>query len=180
MDTALDEDWQLAKHFKLHLHPSTLIAKHRLKLDRERRFNVIIRPDLIEHLTLALPRGVELSKIYSDFLSYLLGHTISAFRSRIVDGGRLWDQLSSTGAVEFVLAHPNGWGLSQQAFLREAAIQAGYVEDDAQAALRIRFVSEGEASVHFCMFNANLGPLLNVRFSLFSTTSSFSSPCRPA
>ncbi|CAE6426608.1 unnamed protein product, partial [Rhizoctonia solani] len=55
-EQAEDNRWILAKHFKLHLHPSDMQAKYKLKLD-------------------PLPPGVTLQQIYSDFLGYLLKHT---------------------------------------------------------------------------------------------------------
>ena len=34
---AEDNGWMLAKHFKLHLHPSDIQSKHGLKLDRKQQ-----------------------------------------------------------------------------------------------------------------------------------------------
>jgi hypothetical protein len=34
-EDAEDQGWQLAKHFKLHLHPTDLKAKHGLVVDRK-------------------------------------------------------------------------------------------------------------------------------------------------
>ena len=61
------------------------------------------------------------------------------------------DMLKSVGNnIEFVLSHPNGWEGKQQSEMRRAAIYAGLV--DANEALeRISFVTEGEASLHFCL-----------------------------
>ncbi|KAG8731538.1 hypothetical protein FRC11_003854 [Ceratobasidium sp. 423] len=63
--------------------------------------------------------------------------------------------------MEVIIAHPNGWGVREQTFLREAAVKAGFSSAD-KAASRIRFVSEAEASVHFCIYHtlANLGARL--------------------
>lgn len=36
-EDAEDNGWILAKHFKLHLHPNEMQAKHNLKLDRKRQ-----------------------------------------------------------------------------------------------------------------------------------------------
>jgi len=136
-ELAEDNNWQLAKHFKLHLHPDDMKVKHDLKLD-------------------SLPRGVSLQQIYSDFLGYLLEHTRIFFEGRVVDGSLIWGNYRSK--MEFVIAHPNGWGIREQTFLRAAAIEAGFVPDSSPH--KIRFVTEAEASVHFCIHHTNLGARL--------------------
>lgn len=60
-----------------------------------------------------------------------------------------WDDLYSEAA--FVIAHPNGWGGPQQARYRQAAIQAGLVPDTIEGKARVVFVTEGEASLNFCL-----------------------------
>ncbi|KAG9126356.1 hypothetical protein FRC07_003749 [Ceratobasidium sp. 392] len=95
-EDADDNNWQLARHFKLHLHPDDMKTKHDLKLD-----------------------------------------------PRIVDGTLMWENYRSN--MEVVIAHPNGWGIREQAFLRAAAIDARFAS--ASSPLKIRFVTEAEASV---------------------------------
>ena len=46
--------------------------------------------------------------------------------------------------------------------MRRAAVGAGIVPQS-EAQSRIFFVTEGEASVHYCMFHANLAPQFKVR-----------------
>ncbi|KAG8686232.1 hypothetical protein FRC11_009311 [Ceratobasidium sp. 423] len=58
--------------------------------------------------------------------------------------------------MEVVVAHPNGWGVREQGFLRLAAVDAGLV-DAANASRNVQFVTEAEASVHFCIHHTNLG-----------------------
>ena len=65
-------------------------------------------------------------------------------------------------SADVVIAHPNGWGLKEQEFMRRAAVAAGIVPQS-EAHSRIFFVTEGEASVHYCMFRANLAPQFRVR-----------------
>ncbi|CAE6372167.1 unnamed protein product, partial [Rhizoctonia solani] len=154
-----DNEWFLAKHFKLHLHPDNLKAKHDLKLD-------------------ALPPGVNLEQIYSDFLRYLLKHTKAYFEDRVLDGKKIWEKYSDK--MEVVLAHPNGWYCREQSFLRSAAVVAGLAGEDT-ASSRIRFVTEAEAAVHFCIHNANMKNVLktgtnfgvcdDARFSKFQPVS---------
>ncbi|KAG8728323.1 hypothetical protein FRC11_011334, partial [Ceratobasidium sp. 423] len=57
--------------------------------------------------------------------------------------------------MEVILAHPNGWGLREQSFLRAAALDAGLVSPS-KASMNIRFVTEAEASVHFCIYHTNI------------------------
>ncbi|KAG8701438.1 hypothetical protein FRC09_005371 [Ceratobasidium sp. 395] len=118
-EDAEDNGWKLAKHFKLHLHPSDMKAKHDLKLDR-----------------------------------YLLKHTQAFFEARIIDGKMLWE--SYQHKMEIVIAHPNGWGIREQTFLRTAAVDAG-ITTHSLSRSRIKFVTEAEASVHFCIYHTNLG-----------------------
>ncbi|CAE6420069.1 unnamed protein product [Rhizoctonia solani] len=134
-EQADDNDWVLAQHFKLHLHPHDMGVEYGLRLND-------------------LPPGVTLRQIYSDFLGYLLKHTQTYFEDRVVDGRRIWQRYSST--MEIVIAHPNGWALREQSFLRGAATDAGLV-DPSQASSNIRFVTEAEASVHFCIHHSNIG-----------------------
>ncbi|KAG8729239.1 hypothetical protein FRC11_009245 [Ceratobasidium sp. 423] len=81
-------------------------------------------------------------------MRYLLKHTEKYFNDRIVDGPGLWSRHRSK--MEFIIAHPNAWGTREQAFLRKMAVRAGFV-GATQAQSRIRFLTEGEASVHFCL-----------------------------
>jgi hypothetical protein len=67
--------------------------------------------------------------------------------------------------MEVVIAHPNGWGIREQAFLRTAAVNAGFAAPD-KASSKIRFVTEAEASVHYCIHHTNLGSRLQVRATL--------------
>lgn len=128
---------KLAKHFKHHLHPATMAAKHRLD-----------KPPL--------PYGVTLEQVYTDFMKYLLVNTRSFFEKKILGGGAIWDNLTSTMTV--VLTHPNGWGTPEQGFLRKAARRAGMVSQDNQ----VTFVTEAEASIHFCLSR----PALNLASSI--------------
>ncbi|CAE6366755.1 unnamed protein product, partial [Rhizoctonia solani] len=131
---AEEEHWKLARHFKLHLHPQAMKDKHNLR-------------------TQPLPDGVSLLTIYTDFMVYLMKHTKNYFESRTIDGQEVWEELHKDMTI--VLTHPNGWGVKEQNFLRQAAIAANYVPSS-KAISHIRFVSEAEASVHFCVFDGDL------------------------
>ncbi|KAF8319244.1 uncharacterized protein EI90DRAFT_2683104 [Cantharellus anzutake] len=143
-DEAEDSGWTLAKHFKLHLHPQTMKEKYNLTLD-------------------PLPDGVPLSTIYEDLFGYLIKHTQDTFIHRVLDGAHVWKTYIPSADV--VIAHPNGWGLREQDFMRRAVVAANIVPESESHA-RIFFVTEGEASVHYCMFHADLVSQLkpNVEF----------------
>ncbi|CAE6495337.1 unnamed protein product, partial [Rhizoctonia solani] len=138
-DDAEDEGWNLVQHFKFHLHPD----------DIKRRHDFALEP---------LPNGLSLSQVYSDFMTYLLNHTKTYFGDRVLNGARVWEAYHRDMTV--VLAHPNGWGIREQGFLRQAAIKAGLVTSE-NAYSNIQFVSEAEASVHFCMFHTDLHQHMN-------------------
>lgn len=53
--------------------------------------------------------------------------------------------------MTFVIAHPNGWEGAQQAKLRKSAVLGGLVPDTAEGRSRVSFVTEGEASLHYCI-----------------------------
>ncbi|ELU42319.1 AIG1 domain-containing protein [Rhizoctonia solani AG-1 IA] len=153
-EDAEDGQWELAKYFKLHLHPPHLTAQHGLDLERE--CDVLLTTRLT-NADPALPFNVPLSQIYSDFLGYLLQHTQSYFEDHIIDGKRIWQQYKPS--MEVVLAHPNGWGIREQAFLRLAAVKAGFT-NASDAPSRVHFVNEAEASVHFCTLYSDIGSQL--------------------
>ena len=64
-------------------------------------------------------------------------------------GDDIWDSVGNN--VEFILSHPNGWEGKQQSEMRRAAIDAGLVATASEASQQIIFVTEGEASLHFCL-----------------------------
>ncbi|CAE6507898.1 unnamed protein product [Rhizoctonia solani] len=132
-NAASKNPWVLVKNFKLHLQPKDL-----------RKKDVELDP---------LPLGVFLDQVYSDFLGYLLKHTKAYVEKRILLGKKIWEKYKPT--MEVVLAHPNGWGAEEQAFLRQAAINSGFVDSD-KALSQVQFVTEAEASVHYCLHHSNL------------------------
>jgi hypothetical protein len=130
---AKDEGYQLAKHFKLHLHPESMQAENPLSLD-------------------PLPKGVTIDKIYADFFRYLYGYMQTFFKEREVRGTKIWQDLSERNVIEFVIAHPNGWTLKEQTFLRDAAVRGGLISKE-HASQCVHFLTEAEASVHFVIFH---------------------------
>lgn len=92
-------------------------------------------------------------------MQYLLMHTQMFFEDRIVNGYQIWKQYQS--AMEVIITHPSAWSIREQSFLRMAVIDAGFLDCD-KASTNVRFVTEAEASVHFCIHHTNLGSRLQV------------------
>jgi hypothetical protein len=85
----------------------------------------------------------------ADYLHYLNESAKSYVYASHPDGERLWDSLQDT--IEFVLSHPNGWGGMQQKEMKLSMILAGLIPDTSEGRDRVMFVSEGEASLHYCL-----------------------------
>ncbi|KAG8741771.1 hypothetical protein FRC10_002438 [Ceratobasidium sp. 414] len=83
-----------------------------------------------------LPPGVSLSTIYTDYLNYLLQHTIEFFVDRMVDGRAIWRDLSPDMMVVFI--HPQGWSAREEAFLRTALRKLESPYSDCE----VRFISQ--------------------------------------
>ncbi|KAJ3971067.1 hypothetical protein EV361DRAFT_847593 [Lentinula raphanica] len=125
LEEAEDKGYVTSSWFKLHLRPASMP----LDLDI---------PPLPNNKT---PLGV-----FSDFLRYLYECTKSCIQKTI--GDLVWNSVQFN--IDFILSHPNGWEMTQQAQMRQAAILAGLVfEDESQE--RVHFVTEGEATLHFCI-----------------------------
>lgn len=105
-------------------------------------------------------------EVFADFLRYLYQCTISYIQETHANGKLLWDSVKNQ--TEFILSHPNGWEGAQQAKMRQAAILAGLVPDSPLGMARIRLVTEGEASLHFCISKGVASDAVKVRFIIFS------------
>jgi len=117
--------------FKLHLRP-------------------LSKPDADVSLPLPhLPAGKRIIDIFADFMSYLYKSVRTYIQETHTTGVHLWESLETE--IQFILTHPNGWGGAQQAQMRSAAIRAGLIPDTKGGRARVEFVSEGEASLHFCI-----------------------------
>lgn len=124
----------------------------------------------------ALPKGVTLMKIYVDFMRYLLNHTKKYFVEHVLQGESEWRKYFPS--MKVVIAHPNGWGINEQDFLRRAAVSAGYAELW-NAPSQIRFVSEAEASVHFCIHHMDIGSSMDVSFCFATVAPMFNVIAKP-
>lgn len=87
--------------------------------------------------------------LLADYLRYLQQCVRNYIEERHASGTEIWRTLEPD--ADYILSHPNGWEGPQQALMRRAAVSAGLVKDDAKGRARITFLTEGEASLHFCV-----------------------------
>ena len=97
--------------------------------------------------------------VFADFLRYLFGCAKSFIIETHANGEDLWKSLQ--GRMYFVLTHPNGWEDQQRSAMREAAVLAGLASKD-EVTSGVQFVTEGEASLHFCIQNGLGADLMSV------------------
>lgn len=98
-----------------------------------------------------LPKGKTVIDVFADFLRYLIKCAGIYIEQMHLYGAELWNNLLPR--AEFVLTHPNGWEGAQLGMMRKAAIMAGLIPDTQNGRLRLTFVTEGEASLYFCISN---------------------------
>jgi hypothetical protein len=95
-----------------------------------------------------LPSGTTLAKVYTDFIRYLHTNARRFFVESTPNGQSIWDRLEH--GIVYIFCTPNGWDISQQVFLRDAAMIAGlFGAGDVDE--RVEFITEGEASVHYAL-----------------------------
>ncbi|SJL14083.1 uncharacterized protein ARMOST_17538 [Armillaria ostoyae] len=129
--SAEDEGWVKYSRFKLHLRPKWAYTKE---------INEAVAP---------LPPGKDVVEVFGDFYAYLVHCTLTFIQESHKNGS---DLLSSCqDHIEYIISHPNGWEGTQQKKLRRAAVYAGLIPENDKAHERIHFVTEGEASLHFCI-----------------------------
>ena len=113
----------------------------------------------IPRISRELPPIVE---IFADFLRYLYQCARNFIEEMHADGVDLWSSLEDR--IEFVLSHPNGWEVDQQSKMRTAAVRAGLISDDENGHSHLSFVTEGEASLHFCLQSGLTNDAIKVGF----------------
>ncbi|PBK65408.1 hypothetical protein ARMSODRAFT_940355 [Armillaria solidipes] len=133
VEQAEEDGWVKYSEFKLHLRPT-----------------VKSEPDtVIQDSVPPLPPGKDIVSVFSDFFRYLFDCGKKFILESHQTGTTFWESIENQ--IEFVLSHPNGWEGEQQGKMREAAVRAGLVPDYDEGYGRVHFVTEGEASLHFCI-----------------------------
>lgn len=136
------------------------------------RFKLHLRPKTQSSASVSdeippLPEGKTAVDVFADFLKYLYQCARSYVEESHVDGA----SLLSSGKVEFILSHPNAWEGAQQTLMRRAAVQAGLISDTPSDKQRISFVTEGEASLTFCVEKGLINESIRVGISIISLDS---------
>ncbi|KAG8917973.1 hypothetical protein FRC02_002740 [Tulasnella sp. 418] len=98
-----------------------------------------------------LPAGKTIVQVVGDYLSYMSRASIDHFKNQMVGSDDIWEKVKNK--VIYVLCHPNGWDTYQHEEMRRAAVHGGLVPSNEDGRSRIHFVSEGEASLHWCVLN---------------------------
>ena len=112
-----------------------------------------------------LPKSKSAVQVFGDFLKYLFRCTRSFIIETHATGASVWRTVEND--IQFILSHPNGWEGAQQSKMRKAAIYGGLVPNTDEGKARVRFVTEGEASLHSCVLNGLADDVLSVRFFPF-------------
>ncbi|KAF8642450.1 hypothetical protein AX16_009486 [Volvariella volvacea WC 439] len=124
----VDEKWSRADWFKLHLRPKDLDSVE------------------IAHGLPPLPPNKTATAVLADFLHYIVQCTQQFIIEKHFNGAVLWES-----SKDFILTHPNGWGSQQQYQMQNAALMAGIVPDTQDGRKHIHFLSEGNASLYYCI-----------------------------
>lgn len=111
-----------------------------------------------------LPSGKSAEDVFGDFLRYLYNCTRKFIEDTHANGKKLWKTVEKD--THFVLSHPNGWEGAQQSRMRRSAISGSLIPDTDEGKARIRFVTEGEASMHACILSGLARDVLSVRVLL--------------
>ena len=107
-----------------------------------------------------LPLGKTVIDVFGDFLDYLFSCARRFITQTHVNGESLWQSVGSR--IDFILGHPNGWEGLQQSKMRRALVAAKLVSESPFDQSRVHFVSEGEASLHYCLDGGLATDVINV------------------
>lgn len=110
-----------------------------------------------------LPLGKTAVEVFGDFLAYLFDCAKHYITETHANGTSLWTSLESR--IDFVLSHPNGWEGSQQDKMRQAAVHARLIADNPAGHSRVHFVTEGEASLLYCIDSGLAADAIRVRLA---------------
>ncbi|KAJ7578248.1 hypothetical protein C8J56DRAFT_1170576 [Mycena floridula] len=130
IENGQEDKWHLAEWFKLHMRPSSDNMSQRIP---------------------SLPPNKTVTQVFADFLAYLFRCAQTYIQESHPNGIEFWESFGNE--IDFVLTHPNGWEGAQQGLMRQAATMAGLIPDSDDGHVRLQFVTEGEASLHFCVHN---------------------------
>lgn len=113
--------------------------------DFSSRFKLHGKTSLQIEMIPPLPPNKTVVSIFADFMRFLCTCSRQFIEESYPEGR----QLLQACVLEYVISHPNGWAGSEQEILREAAVHAGLISDIHSEC--VHFITEGEASLHFCL-----------------------------
>lgn len=108
-----------------------------------------------------LPPGKTVIDVFGDFLKYLFSCARRFITQTHANGESLWGSVDSR--IDFIFGHPNGWEGLQQSKMRQAAVAAELIPDTPAGHARVHFVTEGEASLHYCLDGGLASDVIKVR-----------------
>ncbi|KAG6375698.1 hypothetical protein JVT61DRAFT_3273 [Boletus reticuloceps] len=132
LETALTEGWTKAEWWKLRLRPKHLASS--INNDND------LPP---------LPSGKSAVDVLTDFIEYLF-HCAKTY---ITERHLAFPWSSFEDSIEYIFTHPNGWEGVQQQLYRHAIERAGLIPSTPDGQSRVHMLTEGEASLHFCIPN---------------------------
>ncbi|KAK0434124.1 hypothetical protein EV421DRAFT_2088138 [Armillaria borealis] len=133
LEQADEEGWFKCSGFKLHLRPNI------------QGFAIQARSTNFP----PLPPGKDVVSVFADFFKYLFQCGKTYILETHPSATTFWSSVEDS--IEFILSHPNGWEGRDQANMRRATVLAGLVPNEAAGEERVHFITEGEASLHFCL-----------------------------
>ncbi|KIJ11257.1 hypothetical protein PAXINDRAFT_15797 [Paxillus involutus ATCC 200175] len=131
IELAANEQWTRLEWWKLYLRAKHLEASHFTDADIP-----------------ALPKGKTAVQVLGDFMGYLFNSAKAYIKEAHTC---VWESIQDD--IEFVLTHPNGWEGPQQQQIRNAAELGGLITAGEDGQSRVHLLTEGEASLHFCVTN---------------------------
>ena len=120
----------MESRWKLHLRPNHLAS-------------FINRDDDLP----SLPSGKHAAHVLTDFIKYLF----KCAKTYIQDRHLAFSWSNHENSIEYIFTHPNGWECVQQQLYRQAIVAAGLVSATPEGQARVHLLTEGEASLHFCV-----------------------------
>ena len=96
-----------------------------------------------------LPSGKRTVNVLTDFIEYLFRCAKTYIQERHL--AFTWSDHEDS--IEYIFTHLNGWEGVQQQLYRQVIEAAGLVPATSEGRVRVHLLTEGEASLHFCVAN---------------------------
>jgi hypothetical protein len=138
-------EWLVIKDVKAHSLNLYLPPRSRWKLHlRPKHLASSINPadDLPP-----LPPGKSAVDVLTDFIDFLFRCAKTYIQERHL--AATWSTIEDS--TEYIFTHPNGWEGVQQQLYRRAIERAGLIPSTPEGQSRVHLLTEGEASLHFCV-----------------------------